>query len=208
MRTEKQWAPFAATIMAALFAATIVLGAPGDKADIQIELPALAGDYHIGNSTQSQDPTGRTTTFALPDSVVGVGLMRLIISATWHMGVVELTRQDFPAMPDTFRWVIPLQMEISAPSLGECYLFSYAGGQEGYWIDSDYFYPECPSGDLRASDLVGLDLSVNFYCRFDEQPGKRLIEDAFGTVHSVSVELQSAVPNEDTTWGAVKALYR
>ena len=208
MCTEKRWAPLGATTMAALFAATMALGAPGDKADSQIELPALAGGYHIGNNAPSEDPTGRTTTFALPDSVVGVGLMRLTVSATWHMGVVELTRPGIPATPDTFRWVIPLQMEISAPSLGECYMFSYAGGQEGYWIDSDYFYPECPSGDLRASDLIGLDLSVNFYCRFDEEEGKRLIEDAFGTVHSVSVELLSAVPNEDTTWGAVKALYR
>ncbi len=208
MRTWKRWTRRVATAVTALLAASAVQGAPVDDPVIQIEFPALTGAYHIGDNTPSPDPISRTTTFALPDSVVGVGAMRLVISGTWHMGVVEVTRQDIPAFPDTFLWVIPLQMEISAPSLGECYMFSYAGGQNGYWIDSDYFYAECTSGDLNASDLVGLDLDVELYCRFDKQPGKRLIEDAYGTAHSVSVQLLNAVPNEGTTWGAVKALYR
>lgn len=191
-----------ATVAMALLVSSVARAAPGDHAVIEIDFPALAGAYHIGDNTPSEDPRARSTTFAFPDSVVGLGAMRLVISGTWHIGIVEVTRQDFPAFADTFRWVIPLQMEISAPSLGECYMFSYVGGQDGYWIDSDYFYAECTSGELTASDLVGLDLDVELYCRFDEQPGRRLIEDAFGTAYSVSVELLNAVPNDETTWGA------
>lgn len=196
-------------IAIAIFAATTAISAPGDKTPIGLDFPTLAGSYHAGNNVPSADPSSRTVSFTIPDSVAAVGLLRLVVSATWTKGIVEVSRTvgGFTYY-DTLSLGMPLEMTVSAPSAGECYLDAQVGGQDGAWTEADYLSSVCLSGEPLPSDLIGLDLTAEFGCDFVERPNVRLIQDASGIVNSVSLELWNVVSDEASTWGAVKALYR
>ena len=141
--------------------------------------------------------------------MASIGSMLLVVSATWTKGIVEVARTigGFTYY-DTLALGMPLQMNVSAPSLGECHLTALLGGQDGIWTEQDDLSSVCLSGEPHPSDLIGLELTAEFGCHFEERPDLRLIQDAVGTVHSVSVLFMNVVPDESPTWGEVKALFR
>ncbi len=193
----------------AILAAAAARSAPGDKTQITLDFPTLAGSYHGGDNVPSADPSSRTVSFTIPDSVVALTNMRVVASATWSKGIVEVARTigGFTYY-DTLNLGMPLEMTVTAPSLGKCYLVAQFGGADGSWTDGDHLSSVCASGEPLPNDLIGLELTAEFGCDFLDRPNVRLIQDASGTVHSVSIELWNAVSDESSTWGAVKALYR
>lgn len=193
----------------AILSAVTAHSAPGDKTQITLDFPTLAGSYHGGDNVPSTDPSSRTVSFTIPDSVAFLTDMRLVVSATWSKGIVEVARTiGGTTVYDTLTLGMPLEMTVTAPSLGKCYLDAQLGGTDGNWTDWDYLSSVCGSGEPVPNDLLGLELTAEFGCDFLDRPNVRLIQDASGVVHSVTLELWNAVSDESSTWGAVKALYR
>ena len=179
----------------------LVLCIPFVSLGSEVPLPELTGEYAAWFGPA---PSGRTTYFEFSEEIQSAEGVRFILTGEWTEGVMVC--ESFGSPPDTFSFVPGLSM----------YLWSEEGFEGNYHttvlpvdgefvIESDFFeYSE--NGDI--TQLFGEVILAELFCD-QVLPGNCfVINDSFGALFDVRIEILGAVATENLTWGQVKALFR
>jgi hypothetical protein len=192
--------------VALLMAALVFVSAAG--AVVLIELPELVGDYSISDSPPLESPWTRSTTFALPDSIETIEGLRFVVSGSWTSGLIETCRTiGESTYCDTLPLYTNLTLRLTAESLGACHFQATTSTFNG--VNGNELLVEfCPDGQSDINLLLGSVISAELYCDLDPEVILRIVETTSGTLTGIRLETVGAVQGGESTWGAVKSLYR
>jgi len=79
-------------------------------------------------------------------------------------------------------------------------------GEFNQW--SATFEDCCLSGDRNPNQLLGQEVSVEFFCDLVLIGICNLAQGSYGHLSEIKIETTGAVPNETQSWGDVKSLFR
>lgn len=184
-----------------LLAATTVLA--GSR---EISLPALFGDYATSGSNEGAKHTG----IAFETPMANAVNARLHLRGVCHTGLAAC-----PEEPGTWSWMGEFSVSLHRPGQSD-------GLYSGFW-------PEAPSGefDLLTADFIrdswddpailhgdalAVDLAFGipgYECSLNgDWIPPDYVSPSTATVTYAALIIDTPVPIEAATWGAVKSLYR
>ena len=173
--------------------------------DYSILLPDLTGDYEI---EPVHAPISRATTLTIDPDVVSMEGLRLVLSGTWTDGLVACSN-PYGGPPDTTSFSPGLSVYLSARGEIDGFFHATVDPPTGQFeFLSAPFTFCCPGGPGDPNLLLGKTLQVEFFCDAVLILPCGVIENAFGTIDEVRIDLMGPVPTEATTWGGVKSLFR
>jgi hypothetical protein len=173
--------------------------------DYSILIPELTGDYEIEPVTS---PISRSTNLTLDPDIVSVEGFRLVLSGTWTDGLVSCSN-PYGGPRDTTSFSPGLSVFIQAPGEVDGFFHATIDPPTGEFefLSAPFTYC-CPGGTGDPNLLLGKTLQVEFFCDAVLILPCGIIENAFGVIDEVRLDLLGPVSTEATTWGEVKSLYR
>ncbi len=190
-----------------VFIVFITLAGTSLADEVDISFPELASYYETGWVDPEIAPAGRTTTFMFHPDVQSMDGLRLVISGDWNEGEIHCASLWGP--PDTTSFTPGLSMFLTAPEAFDGTFHATVHPPDGPFDQStatfEYLYP--PDGaDINL--LLGVEVSVEFFCDLVLPGNCYVFADSHGSVTEVRLEAFGAVPVKGASWGAVKSLYR
>jgi hypothetical protein len=189
----------------------VLVSTPAAAGMCVIDLPALTGDYEAAEFAEPNFgwPFSRTTDFAMPPEVTAIDQMKLVVSGTWTEGI-RACEDPFGGPPHQGPFLPGLSLYLTSEALPEGDFFhatvpSVNGTFSGLQAT---FQSCCPGGTVDPNLLVGSQVHAEFFTDWVMPLICNIIQDSYGTITEVRLEVTGVVPVEDTTWGAVKQLYR
>jgi len=198
---------FATLILAAnAFGQNIGPIQPQDHA--MLELPGLTGNYHFGDIQTNTGPSERSTILIIPDEIKSFEQLRFIVSGLWKGGKQVITRDlNGFTVTDTLGYNVDLTLRLTSPSIGDCYLEAIAKSTNGPLNCDELVVQHCPIGPGKMQQLLGSKVTAELVCSTTFASDSYIIEDSFGTLLDVTVEVVGAVPTTKSTLDSVKAKY-
>jgi len=179
---------------------------------VVVDLPELAGGYEWDSYGEPNFdyPSYRSTSFSIPSTVTHIEQIDLVISGDWSAGVQSCYGaqgpEESPIEPWLFIW-IPVPGTSNGYFIGNLPPEGLADGpfdELRVTLESQY-----PPGSHEPDELLGVPLEADFGIDFGMLGICSLVEDTYGTVTNVHLELfDEPVAVEPMTWSRVKGLYR
>jgi hypothetical protein len=190
-----------------VFIALIALTGTAMADVVAISFPELASYYETGWVDPEIAPAGRTTAFMFHPDVQSMDGLRLVISGNWNEGEIHCASLWGP--PDTTSFTPGLSMFLTAPEAFDGTFHATVHPPDGPFDQStatfEYLYP--PDGaDINL--LLGVEVSVEFFCDLVLPGNCYVFADSHGSVTEVRLEAFGAVPVVGSSWGGVKSLFR
>ncbi len=170
-----------------------------------MNLPALTGNYEAVEFVEPNFgwPSLRTIDFDMSPEIIAIDQLKLIVSGTWTEGILVCEGPPEPFLPG-------LSLYLTSEALPHLDFFhatvpSVNGTFSGLQAT---FQSCCPGGTVDPNLLVGAQIHAEFFTDWVLPLICNITQDSYGTITEVRLEITGVVPTEDTTWGAVKQLYR
>ena len=172
---------------------------------VDIIFPELAGDYELPSDTS---PGHRATSFIFPPDVQSFENLRLVLSGEWVEGTIICSNM-YGLPPDTTSFTPGLSMYLTSPGNIDGFFHATVHpphGEFSQWNAEFEFC--CPGGPGDLSELLGVMISAELFCDLILILPCNIDEPSFGILDEVRIEALGAVPDQGSSWGRVKALFR
>lgn len=184
----------------------MALGAHAET--VVIDFPDLTGDYQTGWHPPTTSPGSRSTSFIFPPDIQSLQGLRVVMSGEWVQGLVACSN-PYGGPPDTTSYSPGLVVHLRAPEAFDGFFHAGVGPPDGpfdqWTADFRYIYP--PNG-ADPNQMLGEIVSVELECQSGFILPCNPLNDTYGVLTEVRIEVFGAVPTTESSFGNVKALFR
>ena len=171
-----------------------------------INLPELTGDYETDPYILPEwGETHRQMDLVLPDNITAIDEIHLVITGSWTEGIYQCS--GYPPQ-DPVNFTPPMTMFLSVPEVYGTYPFVATieplGNEPNQYSAIFENNPFDPDPSLMIGETIHIELIVDFGLILTCY----IVEDSYGTLTDVHLEISGTVPAETTTWGHIKGIYR
>jgi hypothetical protein len=144
--------------------------------------------------------------FTIPAGITAIDQLELVVSGDWHEGEIVC---DDGSGPQTSPFYVGLSLFLSVDAYPGDFFHAGVSPPDGSFTDLAAAVDSCcPPGVLDYAALLGAEVHAEFYVDWALIGICGILNDSYGTVSDVRLEITGTVSTETETWSAVKALYR
>ena len=173
---------------------------------IRVDLPDLPGVYAAGMNLPGDPPGGVQFSLTLPAGIQSIDAMRLVLSGTMQDGLV-VCANPYGGEPDTTAFLPGLSLYLREPGAGDFLHATVAAPPGAFSGLGATFTSCCPPGILDPNELLGQVLDAEFFLDWVLILPCNPLVNAEVLIGEAYLEITGTVPNEASSWGAVKARY-
>jgi hypothetical protein len=190
-----------------LIVAITLLAVPSLADTVVVPLPELTGDYEADSFTEPNfgHPYLRSLDLILPPGITGIDQLQLVLAGDWTVGEIICYDGEEPSF---YPFTPALTVFITSDAFPGDFFVASVLPEGGAFTLTDAFGSCCPQGVLEFDQLLGVSLHVELLVDWALIGICSLVEDAYGSVDEVRLEIDGTVATQRDTWSAVRGLYR